>query len=209
MPLPSTGSHHVLSVVTLQLPLVMLPSSTPHWALLNWQAVGQVLLAFTFSVCQSKSTANTLCRWFDIFSTSPTPLLTSHAPGKWPCPSLKPLWSPRLSALKWEYHRFAQISGLTRLPLPRAILDAQEVHTSRPLHRPRSITGRTFCYRPPLKTSGQPQGFHLAVRPQGFQPCQMLTNPPTWRKRSLLTSSSESPHHLYFSTLYAMGTTPL
>jgi len=46
-PLPSTGSDHVPCVITLKPPAIMLPPPTPHWALLDLDAVGKALDGFT------------------------------------------------------------------------------------------------------------------------------------------------------------------
>ena len=40
-PLPSTGSDHVPCVITLKPPAIMLHHPTPHWALLDLDAVGK------------------------------------------------------------------------------------------------------------------------------------------------------------------------
>jgi len=90
----------------------MLPRPTPHWALLAFQAVGQALDDFTSLPFPARPTPNSLSKWFNISSTRLTLLLTSHAPGRRPCPRSKPWWSPRLSSLKREYHMFARMSGL-------------------------------------------------------------------------------------------------
>jgi len=58
---------------------------TPHWALLDLEAVGKALEAFTTLPCPARATPNSLSRWFDISSTRLTSLLTSHAPSKRPC----------------------------------------------------------------------------------------------------------------------------
>jgi len=111
-PLPSTSSDHVPCVITLKPPAIMLPPVTPHWALLDLDAVGEALNAFTTLPCPARPTPNSLSRWFDISSARLTSLLTSHAPSKGPCPRLKPWWSPHLSSLRREYHKFARISRL-------------------------------------------------------------------------------------------------
>jgi len=116
-PLPSTSPDHVRIVITLQLPALMVRPPTPHWALLDWPAVGEALTDFTFPLCLSRVIANTLMRWFDISSTHLTAILTSHATAKRPCPQLKPWWPPRLSALRREYHRFSKVSCLDPCPL--------------------------------------------------------------------------------------------
>jgi len=116
-PLPSTGSDRVPSVITLKPPVIMLPPPTPHWALFDLEAVGKALDTFTTLPCPARPTPNSLSRWFDISSTRLTSLLTSHTPSKRPCPRSKPWWSPRLSSLRREYHRFARISRLDPSPL--------------------------------------------------------------------------------------------
>jgi len=88
--LPSTGSDHVPCMITLKPPAIMLPPPTPHWALLDLDAVGKALDSFTTLACPAKPTSNSLSRWFDISSTRLTSLLTSHAPSKRPCPHSKP-----------------------------------------------------------------------------------------------------------------------
>jgi len=93
-PLPCTGSDHVPCVITLKPPAIMLPPPTPHWALLDLDAVGKALDTFATLLCPARPTPNSLSRWFDIFSTHLTSLLTSHAPSKRPCPRSKPWWSP-------------------------------------------------------------------------------------------------------------------
>jgi len=141
-PLPSTGSDHIPCVITLRPPAVMLAPPTPHWALLDLDAVGKALDSFTILPCPVKLTSNSLSRWFDISSTRLTTLLTSHAPSKRPCPRSKPWWSPRLSSLRREYHRFARISRLDPSPLNwsnvkssrrtyfKAIASAKKEHSS-------------------------------------------------------------------------------
>jgi len=116
-PLPSTGSDHVPCVITLKPPAVILPLPTPHWALLDLDAVGKALDTFTTLACPARPTPNSLSRWFDISSTRLTSLLTSHAPCKCPCPRSKPWWSPHLSSLRREYNKFARISRLDPSPL--------------------------------------------------------------------------------------------
>jgi len=115
-PLPSTGSDHVPGVVTLKPPASMLPTPTHHWALLDLHAVGKALDVFTPLPCSARPMPNSLGRWFDISSTRLTSLLTSHAPSRPPCPRSKPWWSPHLSSLRREYHRFARISASTCPP---------------------------------------------------------------------------------------------
>jgi len=61
-PLPSTGSDHVPCVITLKLPGIMLPPLTPHWALLDLDAVGKALDTFTTLPCPAKPTPNSLSR---------------------------------------------------------------------------------------------------------------------------------------------------
>jgi len=111
-PLPSTGSDHVPCVITLKPPAIMLRPPTPHWALLDLDEVGQALDAFTTLPCPAGPTPNSRIRWFNISSTCLTSLLTSHAPIKRPCLHSKPWWSPPLSSLRREYHKFARISRL-------------------------------------------------------------------------------------------------
>jgi len=72
---------------------------------------------FTTLPCPSRPTPNSLSRWFDISSARLTSLLTSHTPSKGPCPRSKPWWSPHLSSLRREYHKFARISRLDPSPL--------------------------------------------------------------------------------------------
>ena len=90
----------------------MLPPPTPQWALLDLGAVGEALNDFTVLPCQARPTPNSVSRWFDISTTRITSLLTSHAPSKCQCPRSKSWWSPRLSSLRREYHKFARISRL-------------------------------------------------------------------------------------------------
>jgi len=116
-PLLSTGSDHVPYMITLKPPVIMRLPSTPHWALLDLDAVGKALDAFTTQACPPRPIPNSLSRWFDISSTRLTSLLISHAPSKRPCPCSKPWWSPRLSSLRREYHRFARMSRLDPSPL--------------------------------------------------------------------------------------------
>jgi len=116
-PLSSTGSDHVLCVITLKPPAIMLPPPTPHWALLDLDEVGKALDTFTTLPCPAKPMPSSLSRWCDISSTCLTSLLTSHAPSKRPCPLSKPWWSPHLSSLRREYHRFAKLSRLDPSPL--------------------------------------------------------------------------------------------
>jgi len=121
--------------------------------------------AFTTFPCPARPTPNSLSGWFDISSASLTSLLTSHAPSKGPCPRLKTWWSPRLSSLKREYHKFAKTSRLDPSPLNRsnvkssrrtyfkAIAWAKKAHWSDflSLATPRSLwTAKRFAYgRPP------------------------------------------------------------
>jgi len=116
-PLHSTSSDHVLCGITLRPPAIMQPPPTPHWALLDLQAVGEALYTFTTVPCPARPTPNSLSRWFDITSTRLNSLLTFHAPSKHPCPCSKPWWSPRLSSLRREYHKYARISRLNPSPL--------------------------------------------------------------------------------------------
>jgi len=164
-PLPSTGSDHVPSVVTLRPPGVMLPPPTPHWALLDLYAVGRALDTFTTLPCPARPTPNSLSRWFDISSTRLTSLHTSHGPCKRPCPRSKPWWSPNLSSLRREYHRFARLSHLDPSPLNwsnvkssrrtyfKAIASAKKAHWSDFLSSatPGSVwTAKRFAFgRPP------------------------------------------------------------
>jgi len=92
-PLPSTSPDHVPCMITLKPPALMLPPPTPHWALLDLDAVGKALDTFTTLPCPPRPTPNSLSRWFDISSNRLTSLLTSHAPNKRPCPRSKPWWS--------------------------------------------------------------------------------------------------------------------
>jgi len=147
-PLPSTGSDHVPCVITLKPPAIMLPPPTPHWVLLDLDAVGKALDTFTTLPCPARPTPSSVSRWFDISSTGLTSLLTSHAPSKRPCPGSKPWWSPLLSSLRSEYHKFARISRLaqenTLVGLPilghsALSLDGQEIRVRPPtteVHRP-------------------------------------------------------------------------
>jgi len=163
-PLPSTGSDHVPSVITLKPPVIMLPPPTPYWALLDLEAVGKALDTFTTLPCPVRPTPNSLSRWFDISSTRLTSLLTSHALSKHPCPRSKRWWSPRLSALRREYHKFARISRLDPSPLNwsnvkssrriyfKAIASAKKIHWSDFLFSAtsRSIwTAKRFTFGPP------------------------------------------------------------
>jgi len=166
-PLPSTGSDHVPCMITLKPPVIMLPPPTPHWALLDLGAVGKALESFTTLPCPPKPTPNSLSRWFDISSTHLTSLLTSHAPSKRPCPRSKLWWSPRLSSLRREYHKFAKISRLDPSPLNwsnvkssrrtyfKAIASAKKTHWSDFLSSatPRSVwTAKRFAFgRPPQR----------------------------------------------------------
>jgi len=171
-PLPSTGSDHVPCVITLKPPAIMLPPPTPHWALLDLVAVGKALESFTTLPCPPKPTPNSLSRWFDISSTRLTSLLTSHAPSRRPCPRSTPWWSPRLSSLRREYHRFARISRLDPSPLNwsnvkssrrtyfKAIASAKKTHWSDFLSSatPRSVwTAKRFAFgRPPQRVPDLP-----------------------------------------------------
>jgi len=166
-PLPSTGSDHVPCVITLKPPAIMLPPPTPHWALLDLGAVGKALESFTTLPCPPKPTPNSLSRWFDISSARLTSLLTSHAPSKRPCPRSKPWWSPRLSSLRRQYHKFARISRLDQSPLNwrnvkssrrtyfKAIASAKKTHWSDFLSSaaPCSLwTAKRFAFgRPPQR----------------------------------------------------------
>jgi len=116
-PLPSTGSDHVPCVIALKPPRIMLRPPTPHWALLDLDAVGKALDTFSVLPHPARPTPNSRSRWFDISSSCLTSLLTSHAPCKRPCPRSKPWWSPRLSSLRRDYHKFARIPRLDPSPL--------------------------------------------------------------------------------------------
>jgi len=166
-PLPSTGSDHVPCVITLKPPAIMQPPPTPHWALLDLEAVGKALDTFTTLPCPVRPMPNSLSRWFEISSSRLTSLLSSHAPSKRPCPRSKPWWSPRLSALRREYHKFTRISRLDPSPLNwsnvkssrrtyfMAIAWAKKRHWSDFLSTatPRSIrTAKRFAFgRPPQR----------------------------------------------------------
>jgi len=148
-------------------PTVMLPPSTPHWALLDLDAVGKALGTFTILPCPERPTPNSLSRWFDISSTRLTSLITSHAPSEVPCSRSKPWWSPRLSFLRREYHKCARISHLDPSPLNwinvkssrrtyfKAIASAKKTHWSDFMSSatPRSIwTAKRFAFdRPPQR----------------------------------------------------------
>jgi len=145
----------------------MLPPPTPHWALLDLDAVGKALDTFTILLCPERPTPNSLRRWFDISSIRLTSLITSHAPSKRLCPRSKPWWSPRLSSLQREYHKFTRISRLDPSPLNwsnvrsssrtyfKAIASAKKTHWSDFLSSatPRSIwTAKRFTFgRPPQR----------------------------------------------------------
>jgi len=116
-PLPSTSSDNVPCVIRQKPPAIMLPPPTPHWALLDLDAGGEALNAFTTLPCPARPTPNALSRWFDISSARIPSLLTSHARSKSPCPRSIPWWSPRLSSLRREYHKFSRISCLDPSPL--------------------------------------------------------------------------------------------
>jgi len=177
-PLPSTGSDHVLCVITLKPPALMLPPPTPHWALLDRYAVGEALDAFTTLPCPAGPTPNSLSRWFDISSTRLTSLLTSHALSKRLCPYSKPWWSPRLSSLRREYHKFAKIFRLDPSPLNRsnvkssrrtyfkAIATAKKIHWSDFLSSatPHSFwAAKRFAFgRPPQRFPDLPGASDLA-----------------------------------------------
>ena len=166
-PLPSTGSDHVPCVITLKPPAIMLPPPTPHWALLDLDAVRKALDTFTTLPCPARPTPNSLDRWFDISSTRLTSLLTSHALRKRQCPRSKPWWSPYLSSLRREYHKFAMISHLDPSPLNwsnvkssrrtyfKAIASAKRTHSSDFLSSatPRSLwtVKRVAFGRPPQR----------------------------------------------------------
>jgi len=168
-PLPSTGSDHLPCVITLKPPAIMLRPPTPHWALLDLRAVGKALESSTTLPCPPQPTPKSLSRWFDISSTRLTSLQTSHAPSKRPCPRSKPWWSPRLSSLRREYHKFARISRLDPSPLnwsnvkssrrtyAKAIASAKKTHWSDFLSSgtPRSLwTAKRFAFgRPPQRFS--------------------------------------------------------
>ena len=79
--------------------------------------VGQALDNFTSLPCPTRPTPNSLSSCFDISSTRLTSLLTSNALGRGLCPRSQPWWSPRLSSLRREYHKFARISCLDPSPL--------------------------------------------------------------------------------------------
>jgi len=156
----------------------MLPPPTPHWALLDLDAVGKALDTFTILPCPERPTPNSLSRWFDISSTRLTSLITSHAPSKRPCPRSKPWWFPRLSSLRREYHKFARISRLDPSPLNwsnvkssrrtyfNAIASAKKTHCLDFLSSatPRSIwTAKRFAFgRPPQRFPDLPGASHPA-----------------------------------------------
>jgi len=166
-PLPSTGSDHVSCVITLKPRAIMLPPPTPHWVFLDLDAVGKALDTFTTQSCLERPMPNSLSRWFDVSSTRLTSLLTSHAPNKRPCPRSKPWWSPGLSSLRREYHKFARISRLDPSPLNwsnvkssrrtyfKAIASAKKTHWSDFLSSatPRSLwMAKRFAFgRPPQR----------------------------------------------------------
>ena len=145
----------------------MLPPPTLHWTLLDLNAVGKALDTFTTLPCPARPMPNSLSRWCDISSTRLTSLLTSHAPSKRPCPRSKPWWSPRLSSLRREYHKFARLSRLDPSPLNwsnvkssrrtyfKAIASAKKSHWSDFLSSatPRSLwTAKRFAFgRPPQR----------------------------------------------------------
>ena len=145
----------------------MLPPPTPHWARLDLDVVGKALDSFTTLPCPARPTPNSLSRWFDISCTRLSSLLTSHAPSKRPCPPSKLLWSPRLSSLRRDYHKFESISHLdpsplnwsnvksSRRPYFKDIASAKKTHwlDFLSLATPRSrSTAKRFAYgRPPQR----------------------------------------------------------
>jgi len=193
-PLPSTGSDHVPSVITLKPPAIMLPPPTLHWALLDLYAVGKALDTFTTLPCPARPTPNSLSRWFDISSTRLTSLLTSHAPCKRPCPRSKPWWSPRLSYLRREYHRFARLSRLDPSPLNwsnvkssrrtyfKAIASAKKAHWSDFLTSatPRTVwTAKRFAFgRPPQRFPDLPGASNPAEVAETFLDHLFASKPP-------------------------------
>jgi len=101
-PLPSKGSDQVSMVVILQLPEIMLPPPTPCCVLLAWPSIREAIVDFSFESFPGWVTTKALGRWFNIFSTRWTILLTSHTLGKRLCPWSK-LWrSQCLSTLRRE-----------------------------------------------------------------------------------------------------------
>jgi len=137
---------------------------TPHCALLDHDGVGKVLDTFTPLPYPARPTPNSLSRWFDISTACFTSLLTSHSPSKCPCPCSKPWWSPRLSSLRREYHKFARISRLdpfhlncsnlksSRSTYFKAMASAKKTHWSDFLSSatPRSLwTAKRFAFGHP------------------------------------------------------------
>jgi len=104
----------------------MLPPPTPHLALHDLDAVGEALNTFTTLPCPARPTPTSLSRWFDNSSARLTSHLISHAPSKRPCPCSKAWWSPCLSSVRIEYHKFARISGLDP-----SLLNSSNVKSSR------------------------------------------------------------------------------
>jgi len=155
----------------------MLPPPTPHWALLDLDAVGKALDTFTTLPCPARATPNSLSRWFDVSATRLTSLLTSHTPSKRPCPCSKAWWSPHLSSLRRYYYRFASISRLDPSPINwsnvkssrrtyfKAIASAKKTHWSQ------------NSYPRPLRApSRRPRDSHSATHHKGSQ---TYKGPPT------------------------------
>jgi len=128
--------------------------------------VGKALDAFTTLPHPARPTPNSLSRWFDVSSNCLTSLLTSHAPSKRPCHRSKRWWSPRLSSLRREYHKFARISRLDPSPLNwsnvkssrktyfKAIVSAKKAHCSEflSLATPHSLwTAKRFAFGRPAQ----------------------------------------------------------
>jgi len=209
-PLPSTGSDHVPCVKTLKPPAIMLPPPTPHWALLDLDAVGKALDAFIILPCPTRPTPNFLSRWFDISSTRLTSLLTSHARSKRLCPRSKTWWSPRLSSLRRQYHKFARISRLDHSPLNwchvkssrrtyfKAMASAKKAHCSDFFSSatPRSLwTAKRFTFgRPPQRFPDLPGGSDPAKVAETLLHHLFPSKPPPPPLLRLTHSEDYTPH---------------
>jgi len=135
-------------------------------------AVGQALDDFTSLPCPARPTPNSLGRWFDISSSRLTSLLTSHAPGRLPCPCSKPWWSPRLSSLRRKYHKFARMSRLDPSPLNWSHVKSSRRTYFKAIASAKKAHWLDFYHQLPHTPSGQPKVLCLAIRHRGSQICR-------------------------------------
>jgi len=103
-PLPSTGSDHILILLSFEAPLFRAPPPTPNWDLSDWAALDTSLKATVISPPPPLPTTSSVDIWLSTNLRQVRCQFGLHTPMKRVTFRSKPCWSELLSVLRKAYN---------------------------------------------------------------------------------------------------------